>query len=87
VEAPHFASIVGIVETGFVFEEVDDQAHAAVGHEAFSGVRLGIVAVIPEKLNEARKWRAGSEKKAVHGLMVRACNGDWEEELEQFLKF
>jgi hypothetical protein len=61
VESEHFASVVGIVEAGLVFGEIDNDGDAAVGHQAFFSVRLRIVAVIPEELDKARERRAGSE--------------------------
>jgi hypothetical protein len=61
IESEHFARVVGIVEAGLVFGEIDNDGDAAVGHQAFFGVRLRIVAVIPEELDKARERRAGSE--------------------------
>jgi hypothetical protein len=82
VEGEHFAGVVGIVEAGLVFGEIDDDGDAAVGHEAFFGVGLRVVAVIPEELDKARERRAGSEKQPFHEEMVRQPGGsgkrDWE---------
>jgi hypothetical protein len=75
VEGEHFASVIGIVEPGLVFGEIDDDGDAAVGHETFFGVGLGVVAVIPEELDKARERRAGSEKQPFHGEMVRQKAG------------
>jgi hypothetical protein len=67
IEGEHFASVVRIVETDLVFGEVDDNGDAAVGHEAFFGVGLRVVPVIPKELDKARERRAGSEKQPFHG--------------------
>jgi len=75
VEGEHFAGVVRIVEAGLVFGEVDDNGDAAVGHEAFFGVGLRVVPVIPKELDKARERRAGSEKQPFHGEMVRQSGG------------
>lgn len=83
IEGEHFASVVRIVEAGLVFGEVDDNGDAAVGHEAFFGVGLRVVPVIPKELDKARERRAGSEKQPFHRGMVRQsggrAKGGWEE--------
>jgi hypothetical protein len=61
IESDYFASVVGIIEAGLVFGEIDDNGDAAVGHEAFFGVGLRAVAVIPKELDKARQGRIGSE--------------------------
>ncbi|HJY91955.1 MAG TPA: hypothetical protein VJ255_16845, partial [Candidatus Acidoferrum sp.] len=53
----------------------DDNGDAAVGHEAFFGVGLRVVSVIPKELDKARERRAGSEKQPFHGEMVRQSGG------------
>ena len=77
IESEHFASVVGIVEAGLVFGEVDDDGDAAVGHKAFFGVRLGVVTVVPEEFDKARERRSGSEKQPFHEEMVRQTAVRW----------
>ena len=83
VEGEHFADVVRIVEAGLVFGEVDDHGHAAVGHEAFFGVGLRVVPVIPKELDEARERRAGSKKQPFHWGMVRQPGGSAKEECQE----
>lgn len=69
--------VVRIVQARLVLGEVDDQRHAAIGHKAFLCVRLRIVPVIPDLFDEGGERRAGSEKQAIHGVMIRPyCGGE-----------
>ncbi len=64
-------SVVWIVKARLIFRDVDDQRHAAIRHQAFFGLWLGIVLVIPDLLDKTGERRTGSEKQAFHSDMVR----------------
>src|SRR5271169_6225872 len=61
-----FSRVVGIVDAGFVLSEIDDQRHAAVGHEALFGMGLRVNSVVSDRFDEPREGWTGSEDKEIH---------------------
>jgi hypothetical protein len=59
--------LLAIVNSRFVFFEVDDQFHRTVGHEALFAVWAGRVAVVkPEEVNESVERRLRNVAKNLH---------------------
>lgn len=56
----------GVVDAILIFGANEDEGYAPVGHEAFFGVGLRVVLVIPEDLDKLRERWTASEDKAIH---------------------
>jgi len=82
-EFSDFSRIVGIVEAGFVFREVDDERHAAIGHETLFGMGLRVVFVVPDDLDEVRERWTGSEDKAIHREIIVRRKGERKKKMEE----
>ena len=75
-EALEAAEIAAVVGANFVFAQVDDQLHGAIGEEALEIVRTAGAFPIPEDFDETGKPRRGPAVSELHGLRISraACS-------------